>query len=177
MTIDDIYEQNCKKKCDINEHLPTLKKYASESKHVTEFGVRFGISTSALLSGKPKVLKSYDINKKSFKKNKLYRSLIKDTSFTFTVANVLEIEIEDTDMLFIDTWHTYNQLSQELRLHANKVRKHILFHDTVTFGNIGEDKTKPGLLAAINEFLDKNKCWSTTKVFKNNNGLYIISRK
>jgi len=176
MNIYDIYKQKCNKKCDINEHLPILKKYAEKVRHVTEFGVRFGVSTTAFLSGKPKVLKSYDINKKSFKNYKLYKNLSPDTNFTFIVSNVLKVDIEETDLLFIDTWHTYNQLSRELELHSGKVKKYIIFHDTETFGYVGEDGTEPGLLEAINKFLGINKNWKIEKIFKNNNGLYIISR-
>jgi len=177
MTMEDIYNQKCIKKSDIYEHLPTLKKYASKVNHVTEFGVRFGVSTAALLAGKPKILKSYDINKKSFRNYKNYKELAKETKFTFIIADVLKIDIEETDLLFIDTWHTYNQLSKELATHSNKVRNHIIFHDTETFGKIGEDKSTPGLLRAINEFLKRNNSWKTEKIYKNNNGLYIISRR
>lgn len=175
MTIEEIYERNCKKHCDINKHLPTLKEYASGVDHVTEFGVRRGISTSAFLAGKPKVLVSYDIDNKKFKNHKTFKSLAKKkTKFKFIVADVLKIAIDETDILFIDTLHTYNQLSKELKLHAKKVRKYMIFHDTETFGYKGEDGKSPGLRQAIEEFLKENKNWHTEKVFKYNNGLYIL---
>lgn len=175
MGLEELYKQKCNKKCDINEHLPTLKKYASLVNHVTEFGVRFGVSTVAFLAGKPKVLRSYDINKKSFKNYKIYKSLAKGTDFIFKVGDVLKIEIEKTDLLFIDTWHVYSQLKNELRLHADNVKKYIILHDTETFGVIGEDKKSPALLQAVNEFLKSNSNWVTEKVYKNNNGLYIMT--
>jgi hypothetical protein len=40
--------------------------------------------------------------------------------------------------LFIDTWHQYEQLDQELNKHSNKVRKYIAFHDTHTYAINGE---------------------------------------
>ena len=56
------YDELCARPSDINEHLPTLKKYAKECEHITEMGVRWVVSTYALLMGKPKKLISYDIN-------------------------------------------------------------------------------------------------------------------
>jgi len=103
---------------DISEHLPTLRKYASKVNHVTELGVRTGNSTVALLLGKPKIMVSYDINdiskhptKAKWDNNRITYSSLKnviiDTDFTFIIGNSLEIEIEQTDLLFIDTAHNY----------------------------------------------------------------------
>ena len=47
---------------DIREHLPTLYKYASQCKTITEFGVRDGISSWAFLMGLPNEYTAYDIN-------------------------------------------------------------------------------------------------------------------
>ena len=47
---------------DISEHLPTLANYAKKVNHITELGVRSVVSTWALASGNPKVLRSYDLN-------------------------------------------------------------------------------------------------------------------
>ena len=35
-------------------------------------------------------------------------------------ADVRTVAIAETDLLFIDTWHVYAQLKEELRLHAGK---------------------------------------------------------
>ena len=52
--LETYYEERCKKPSDINEHLPTLKKYSEECEHITEMGVRWVVSTFAFLMGKPK---------------------------------------------------------------------------------------------------------------------------
>ena len=98
--------------------------------------------------------------------------------FTFHKKNVLEIEIEETDLLFLDTYHVYNQVKQELKLHSSKVKKYIVFHDTTSFAVDGEDKQKgTGIWPAIEEFLEENKdTWVIEKRFTNNNGLTIIKR-
>ncbi len=173
------YEELCTRPSDINEHLPTLKKYADECEHITEMGVRWIVSTYALLMGKPKKLISYDINPIN---SEPIQEMVKDvTEFEFRVANTLDLEIEETDLLFIDTLHNYNQLKSELELHGNKAKKYIIFHDTTAFEWIGESyenkMDEKGLWYAIEEFLETNPHWEILERFTNNNGLTILKRK
>jgi len=171
--VKDMYEKECLKSSDINEHLPILRYYSSTVAHVTEMGTRSGRSTLALLMGAPKKMFSYDMNKFAIYNN-LRADVAEITDFSFLQANVLEIEIENTDLLFIDTYHTFCQLSQELERHFDKVNKYIIFHDTQSFGEVGEDKKSPGLLQAINDFKNKHTEWRDEKILTNNNGLYIL---
>ena len=162
---------------DINEHLPTLLKYGKAVDHITEFGVRGGCSTLAWWCAEPKVLRCYDIaycNAHDYLMSGIEGSDKFD--YKFTQADVLEIEIEETDLLFIDTYHTYDQLSKELMLHGNKSRRYLIFHDTNTFGERGEDHKQPGIIQAINEFLWDNKHWKIKEMFSNNNGLLVLER-
>jgi|KBSSwiStaDraftv2_1062776.scaffolds.fasta_scaffold174202_2 hypothetical protein len=39
--------------------------------------------------------------------------------------------------LFIDTWHVCEQLETELSRHSVRVRRYLVMHDTVTFGEVG----------------------------------------
>lgn len=180
------YDLFCVQQSDINEHLPILFKYAGECKHITEMGVRDVVSTWAFLMAKPEKLISYDIHKS----NNVEEALIASKGIMeFHEADVLKIEIEETELLFIDTLHTYTQLKKELELHGNKATKYIIFHDIVTYG----DKPEPsswqtpaimenyvendkGILPAIQEFLEANPEWSYYEHFENNNGLMIIKR-
>jgi predicted O-methyltransferase YrrM len=172
----NIFEEYSKSQCDICEHLIVLNKYASKCSHITEFGVRTGVSTSALITANPDVLISYDIdyNKQLIDECNNYA---KNNNFIFNFVHksTLDVSIDETDLLFIDTLHTYTQLKQELMLHHNKVKKYIIFHDTVSFGSIGEDGNK-GLLFAINEFLDEIKQWKIKEHYLNNNGLMILEK-
>jgi len=170
------YLKVCNISTDINEHLPTLKEYTEKCETVTEMGVRGIISTWAFLAGNPKKLVSYDIMHPSFyggNLNEVYE-VAKDIDFRFIQENVLNVEIEPTDLLFIDTLHTYEQLSKELELHSGKVNKYIIMHDTTTFGDKGENGL--GLWYAIQEFLDKNKEWVIEARYTNNNGLTILRK-
>jgi len=166
-------------KSDINEHLLTLVKYSVQCDHVTELGVRYGASTIALLSGRPKKMVSYDISE-AFNWRKWKEVVKENTEFEFIKADVLTVEIEETDLLFIDTLHNYTQLSQELKLHGNKAKKYIIMHDTTSFEWSGESyigKKERGIWPAISEFLEQNPHWSIKERFTNNNGLTIISRE
>jgi hypothetical protein len=167
--------------CQINghEHLPILEKYAEECNHVTEMGVAGVISTWALLAGSPKKLVSIDLRHPSFYKGNLDEVITacakENILFEFRQEDTLIMNIEETDLLFIDTWHTYEQLSKELLRHASMVRKYILFHDTVTFGLKGEDGSE-GLLKAIFDFLNQNPDWVLDKRFYFNNGMIVIKK-
>jgi hypothetical protein len=162
---------------DINEHLETLKHYTELCEHVTEFGMREGTSTTALLMGKPKVLITYDIAPSQKDIDFLSGEALKQgTDFHFKKQSTLDVEIAETDFLFIDTEHTYNQLIVELR-QADKVKKFIAFHDTVSFGKIGErGGNSVGILPAINEFLLCHPEWQIEADYKNNNGLLILKK-
>jgi cephalosporin hydroxylase len=174
---------------DIYEHLPVIRKYASEVGHVTEMGVRWGASTIAIGVANPKKMISYDITK-TYDMLKVVSLLeASEIDFSFILGDTLNIEIEETQMLFIDTLHTYNQLSKELELHEGKVTNYIILHDTESFGRKDESiyshasqtlkemkKGKVGLMTAVEDFLEVNKSWVIEKHYKNNNGLTVLAR-
>ncbi len=170
------YEAARDRPSDINEHLPRLWALAEECRHVTEMGTRTGVSTRAFMYAEPATLMCYDIQHFPTVEEVLM-PIRGSTDLRFITADTLKIEIEETDLLFIDTLHTYAQLKKELELHGNKVRKYLVFHDTETFGEVGEDGRAPGLNAAIYEFFDKNPRWVSIEKHRNNNGLTILRSK
>lgn len=175
---------------DINEHIPTLIKYGNECESITEMGVRGICSTWAFLGSAPKKMRSYDIQNPSNWGGDIQS--VKETAeaygidFDFILADVLKIEIEETDLLFLDTWHSYKQLKSELNLHAGKVNKYIIFHDTTSFATKDETSYEVwgeewkgegiGIWRAIEEFLQSNPEWKLVEKFENNNGLTIIGK-
>lgn len=176
-SLEDVYKSMCKETSDINEHLPTLSTYASECNVIVELGMRYGLSTVALLHGIGKgSLYSYDIQKTFAAQGISELAKDNDINFVFTEANDLEVEIPECDLLFIDTLHNYSQLKAELSLHASKSRKYIIMHDTTSFGTKDESGSGQGLNAAIREFLSANKSWKQKAVYTNNNGLTILER-
>jgi GT2 family glycosyltransferase/2-polyprenyl-3-methyl-5-hydroxy-6-metoxy-1,4-benzoquinol methylase len=161
---------------DINEHFPTLRKYATGCNHITEFGTRDVFSTYAFMAAKPKTLITYDINVPQL--IWVADSIAKEhgISFAFMERDTLTCDIENTDLLFIDTKHTYTQLFSELTRHNKSVNKYIILHDTISYGDIGEDG-EPGLLPAIHDFIKSNDDWKIREHYYYNNGLMILERK
>lgn len=179
---------------DINEHILTLKKYAEDCDSITELGVRWVVSTFAFIFAHPKKITSIDLfhpshwgeeanSRIKFVENYSIKNKI---DFSFIAGNSCDIEIEDTDLLFIDTLHRYGQLKIELEKHSKKCKKYIILHDTTLFAFIDEgidyidtklDTSKIGLWAAVEEFLQENKDWYIVEKKSNNNGLTVLGKK
>lgn len=160
---------------DINEHLDSLYQLASFCDTVTEFGVRTAVSTYALLSWCNNVT-SYDIYELKEVKDLIEQAQREEKNFKFVLADVLNVDIEETDMLFIDTRHVWKQIKAELERHGSKVKKYMAFHDTETFGITWEDWGE-GIMMQIDIFLDNNPERRIMHRHKNNNGLLIISKE
>jgi hypothetical protein len=62
-----------------------------------------------------------------------------------------------------------------MKSHAHKVKKFIFFHDTFSFGDIGEDG-KEGIKKPILDFLLTNEEWRIYYCENNNNGMIIIGK-
>jgi len=198
MTIDQKYQEKCMQPSDINENLPVLKKYASECTHVTEMGVRSIVSTWALLAAQPRRLVSIDLLHPSIYGGNLEEVEVLATaegiSFSFVEGNTLKIDIEPTELLFIDTLHSYIHLISELRRFESKVSKYIVLHDTEAFVDrdeegivvndsrmdevnklIGIEKT--GLWTAVLDFLQEYPGWEVAERLTNNNGMTVLKRE
>ena len=194
---------------DINELLIYLYEYSFCFSKIVEFGTRSGISTisfirSLLIASSTKIedidehnnliyknkntfLTTYDINKHP-NIDEIERELEGNefVDFKFIQANVLNIEIEETDILFIDTYHTASQLEKELSLHSKKVKHRIILHDTTTFWETGEQpypgldhiglSCGRGLKYAVEPFLENNPEWKVIFRTEKNNGLMVLER-
>jgi hypothetical protein len=170
------YEDFCNTPSNINEHLPVLNFYAKLCDTVTEFGVSDGCSTRAFLKENVQ-LRSYDIVYNKTVDDLFKIAQVQGKDMKYTIADVTKIEIEETDLLFIDSWHSYNQLKLELNLHAHKAKKYMIFHDTHAFGVQGEGGPGDiGLLPAIIEFIISNPQWKFKEHRINNNGLTVLEK-
>lgn len=162
-------------KSDIADHMPVLKRYAKECEHITEMGVREVKSTWAFLYACPEKMVCIDWDKTPFEvpRDKLNEAAIlageAGIGFQFISADTTEIEIEQTDLLFIDTWHTYEQLLLELLTHSDKVNKYILAHDT-------SEKVFPGMSHAVDDFLKLNPQWELRLRLEQFPGLTALAR-
>ena len=188
--VDFYYERTAKESSDMVEHMPTLKAYASKCDRVVEFGVWDCTSTWGLLGGHPKWMRSYDVVRQPEVDAVELATADSTTDFKFiigsTVLDLTErldldqamycIQLEPTDLLFIDTFHTYYQLKQEFKLHAGKVGKYIILHDTTTFGDVDQTGKRPGLWQAVEEFLAEHTEWKLKERFINCHGLTVLTR-
>jgi hypothetical protein len=195
------YNRLCFLKSDINQHLPTLRRYASECESIIELGVRGVISSYAFIYGllsnnssNKRILlndiKSCDINEL------LYLTSNLKIDIKYEWINDLDLEIkENYDLTFIDTWHVYGQLKRELEKFSKVTNKYIIMHDTTIDDYEGEtirnkwnaeeqsaetgipiDEINKGLIPAIEEFLENNKNWKLLESYSNNNGLTILNK-
>ena len=195
-----IYNNKCNQPSDINEHLPTLSKYASECESVFETGVRGVVSSWAFVNGllqnnKPtKYLFMNDIE--SCNINELVQVTQDLVTIKYEWKNNLLLDLNETfDLTFIDTWHIYGQLKRELEKFSKMTTKYIIMHDTtvdewqgetIRCGwnsrqqsidtGIPEDEINKGLWPAIEEFLASHNEWVLHERFVNNNGLTILKR-
>lgn len=165
---------------DINEHLPTLKKYAEECDTVVELGTGQTVSTWAFLAAKPSTFITVDIlhpSERGIDFNQILNAAeTEGINFKFLLEDSRKAELPECDLLFIDTLHNYDTVKEELNAHHSKVKKYIIFHDTIAFGNRDEFGDGPGLCPAIAEFLKDHSDWKEKETYTNNNGLTILHR-
>lgn len=171
------YKLHEKTPSDINEHLGTLKRISANCRHITELGVRRMLSSWAFLEGmrprggklvsvdikNPSEYGGYNVEEAKQKCAEL------GVDFQFIQGNSLEVALEDTDLLFIDTIHLKDHLKKELELHTDKAKKYIVFHDT--------ESSKDELMPVIDGFLKNNKQWRKDEVWTHNNGLTILKHE
>ncbi len=188
---------------DINEHLPTLFRYAQECDSVFETGVRGCVSSWSLAYGLlnsknnniPKKMLLNDITNCDITEF-LEATSSEKISINYIWKNNLELEFNATyDLTFIDTWHVYGQLKRELEKFNIITNKYIIMHDTTVDEWQGEtirngwdasqqsletsipvEEIKKGLWPAIQEFLQNNPNWVLHERYTNNNGLTILKK-
>tara|TARA_R100000008_G_C3581429_1_gene168804 strand:- start:291 stop:941 length:651 start_codon:yes stop_codon:yes gene_type:complete len=172
-------------------HFDMLHAIAVDSNVIMELGTRGIVSTWAFMSGlsgtterilsvsddrrhlhteTAKCIWSYDINHPSDYGADIDEAKdIANENFiewTFKQEDTLETELPNCCSIFFDTDHTYKQLSQELKLHAHKARKYLVFHDTMKYAT--------ELVPAINEFLEEHPEWRILHCENACNGLTIL---
>lgn len=195
------YQAQCNTYSDIYEHLKKLAQYTSECQHITEMGMRSVVSSWAFAKGltmsdkenKEMVSIDLDYSPNIEPLKKALKSV--GINFVFIMADDVKITIDQTDLLFIDTFHVYAHLREELKCHADKVSRYIIMHDTTVDQWLGEsirngwdavkisqetgykvEDINKGLQPAIDEFLIDHPEWKIKEIFTNCNGLTILER-
>jgi hypothetical protein len=174
MDFEKEYQDACVRITDIHEHLPVLSDLTSQCSHVTELGVGWAQSTRAFLRHDVE-LHSYEYSPQPGIVDFFVQARNAGRNVTLHIADTRNIQIEETDLMLVDSLHVYEQVQKELELHAGKVKKYLLFHDTTLFSDRGEFGGK-GIWPAIQEFMDSHTEWQLIERRTNNNGLTILKR-
>lgn len=197
--MEQLYKLRCETPGDINEHLPTLRKYAEQCNSVVECGVLNIVSSYAFACGLKNNVNNYFVMIDPFKSNDMdfFLNVCKQENVNAYFINDSDLKspLIQTDLLFIDTWHVYGHLKRELSRWHSCVNKYIIMHDTTIDEWYGEtircgmnaeiqskdvgipvNEINKGIWYAIEEFLTSNKNWSIKERFTNNNGLTILER-
>jgi hypothetical protein len=174
MDFEKEYQDACARDTDIHEHLPVLSELTSQCTHVTELGVGWAQSTRAFLRHDIE-LHSYEFMPQPGIREFFEEAKSAGRNVTLHVDDTRKVDIAETDLLFVDSLHIYEQVQKELELHASKARKFIGFHDTTTYADNGEFGGR-GIWPAIQEFIDSHPEWQLVERRTNNNGLTILKR-
>jgi len=191
--VEQIYKKHCDTPSHIYKHLPRLLKLASECEIVCEIGVSTGRSSSALILGAKYKVFSVDMN---FTSQARELEAFAEDKWRYIISKSVLAPLPNCDMLFIDGEHTYYALNSELRRFADKAKKYLVFHDTITFGSFGAKKetgtflvdpntvpTNPlqdaeglGIRPAIDELMIRDPSWKIKAHYVDCNGLLVLER-
>ena len=171
------YRRVCQDPSDFRAHVPVVHDLALGCQTVVEFGVAFGTSTIAPLhavQGRG-TLTSYDLRPCP----EIRELLQGHPDWTFQQADTRTLPgIALCDLLLIDTLHTAEQVYAELVRHAPAVRRYLVFHDTVTFGerDCGQPGNPLGLRWGIGRYLWEHPGWTLHYETAADHGLQVYRR-
>ena len=146
-----------------------------ECQVVKEMGVCQGGTLAAILLAEPKKVIALDHIERYIEPNKhLFDQFAEhngiDLQWTFG-DSLNPNNVDECDILHIDTTHEPKHLEQELMLHARSVRRFIVFHDTCDYGKYS------GLLPVIAKYItlyDQN--WKIVEHYIHRVGYTVIER-
>lgn len=169
------YLAACEKERDLNKHLPKLKELADSCPRICDISNRLESSIAFLASSATQLeLHNTEGNNGLEKLVDMRHVERPGAKVVWTLADSTNVQtINECDMLFIDSEHTYDRLSEELRKFAPYVRRYIAMHDTEVHGKLGSDGG-PGLLNALRDFMREFPEWSVVYHTNNQYGLTVI---
>lgn len=193
------YDMHLRSGTAIAAHLPRLRLLAGGMSTITEFGVKRGASSSAFLLGlinaySVGVLTSYDVVETP--QARALALTVGEERWRYRIQSSLDAPREPTDLLFVDSLHTYDQTRAELERHADSVAKLLIFHDTMTFGCVGADgesgkqlwdygrhRGQPvpdyayGIRPAVDQLMMRDSTWRIMCHHLDSHGLLVLERR
>lgn len=173
----------------IAPHLPRMRALAEGLEIAVEFGVKRGASSSALLLGAQTVV-SYDV-KETPQARELQR--IAGERWLYHIEDSRTADVPACDLLFVDSLHNFKQVDAELKAHADKVARYLVFHDVMTFGCVGArgesgeqvwtyrrgepvPASAVGIRPAIDALMIRDRSWQIAASYTDSHGLLVLER-
>lgn len=145
-----------------------MSRVLKECESYRELGTKEGASAAvAALSG-VKNLHLVDIDMSLFRQRE---ALFKDFNLTIDEQDSLKYktaDLSEVDFLLIDSLHNAEHTKKELNVHAAKVKKYILAHDTNSI---------PSIHQVMMEFVSKNSEWELVEYHQVGVGYTLLKRK
>jgi glycosyltransferase involved in cell wall biosynthesis/tetratricopeptide (TPR) repeat protein len=145
------YESACVTPSEMQDYLPVLNELARDCKHVTVLGLRSYEAALALLAANPQQFACCDdVLRPEVEK---LRGLAGTMPFAFLVCDTRQAPQEETDLLFLDTLRTGDQLREQLARLGSHVRRFVVIAGTGRYAEQGETPGSPGLWPVVAEFV------------------------
>ena len=194
---DDLRERFKRGKIGLAPHMPYIRSVAELCETATEFGVKWGCSTSSLLTGVEKSLRSYDIQVWGRDQDTWNQLRVEakraGKEWTYIVQNVLDLDaLPETDIVLDDALHSYEFFRSWTGRYEPQVRNWIIIHDTEFFDHKGQRAYGPGekekkakgrdpesqrgLKDAIEDFIQDHPEWGIVRHTKDSFGLTTLAR-
>lgn len=169
-SLEAYYFQQHNTKGDLNEHMPKLRALAEQVDRVVEFSHRKD-SFLAFASGARVSFTSY---------NSQVDELLSKVNQPnpINIAHSPKSDLgppQETDLLFLDTTHTFDFVHTAMTKWAAHVSRYIVLHDTVSYGERGED-AKDGLRYAVKQFIEDKPEWCIAFHTDKQHGLTVLSK-
>lgn len=187
------------------QHFSTFYHFGTKCKRIVEMGVWQAVSSWAWVACDPSYLRLVDVQKvpggqhdeieeEAKKMGMDFKFEIGDTGHgaIFKNQKIAERELskrgnvsevpnyimdDNIDLLYIDSYHSYTQVKAELELHAHKVNKYLVFHDTETFGETHDYDGDLGLNPAIREYIAEHPEWYYIHKVSYGDGCTVLGNK
>ncbi len=176
-TVDEIYDAvrpPLARRRDLDEHMPQLVELAEKCEHVTEFSKRRE-SFIAFAQARQATVVSHNTEFRDPLVEQLLRIENGQRLLIDGLSSPGVADIDETDLLFIDSQHTAVRLREELAKFAPRVRHYIVLHDTAVHGQRGEDGGE-GLASAVRDFCESSSEWFIATHTLKQYGLTVLSR-
>jgi hypothetical protein len=153
------------KHAETNKQIYTLLRFACRCDHVTSLTMNTWESAIAFLAAEINTIRMYNLGEADSKELETYTKISKELDINFQFRKVEE-DIEETDLLYINTPAEGNYRAMELTKYAKRVRKFILLPNTVTHAHravpnikLSADINPIGLVFGINHFIQNHDNW------------------